>query len=95
MVEKVKKALENTRYLTQRLKEEPILELAFEPSINIVGFMNKVIPNVDLVKKLNKKGWHLSIYSNWIRIVVMPHVLKDMIDIFISDLQEQLKKEVE
>lgn len=95
MVGKVKKALENTKYLTQRLKENSMLELTFEPMINIVGFTNKVVPNVDLVKSLNKKGWHLSIYSNWIRIVVMPHVLKNMIDIFISDLQEQLKTEAE
>ncbi|MCG3252611.1 MAG: hypothetical protein H7648_02080 [Candidatus Heimdallarchaeota archaeon] len=49
--------------------------------------------NEDLVKELLQKGWHLSIYSNWTRIVVMPHVTKEVIDKFINDLETILNKE--
>ncbi|MCK4289749.1 MAG: tyrosine decarboxylase MfnA, partial [Candidatus Heimdallarchaeota archaeon] len=82
-----------TKYLTQRLKELTKIRLVFEPSLNIIGFTCSQMTNEDLVKELLQKGWHLSIYSNWTRIVVMPHVTKEVIDKFINDLETILNKE--
>ncbi|MGC9780570.1 MAG: tyrosine decarboxylase MfnA [Candidatus Heimdallarchaeota archaeon] len=87
ILERIRESLEVTQYLVQKLKVTQKIELVFDPTINIVGFTNTKMQNVDLVKELEKKGWHLSIYSNWIRIVVMPHVTKETIDNFIKDLE--------
>ena len=94
ILERVKESFEVTKYLTQRLKEIAKIDIAFEPSLNIIGFTCSQMTNEDLVKELLKKGWHLSIYSNWTRIVVMPHVTKEVIDKFINDLEAVLNKEM-
>ena len=93
ILERVKESFEVTKYLTQRLKELTKIRLVFEPSLNIIGFTCSQMTNEDLVKELLQKGWHLSIYSNWTRIVVMPHVTKEVIDKFINDLETILNKE--
>jgi tyrosine decarboxylase/aspartate 1-decarboxylase len=94
ILERVKESLEVTKYLVQRLKEIAKIELAFEPVLNIVGFTCNQLSNEKLVKALEKKGWHLSIYSNWTRIVVMPHVSKEIIDNFLNDLNMVIKQEL-
>ncbi len=93
ILERVKESFEVTKYLTQRLKELTKIRLVFEPSLNIIGFTCSQMTNEDLVKELLQKGWHLSIYSNWTRIVVMSHVTKEVIDKFINDLETILNKE--
>jgi len=93
ILERVKESLEVTKYLVQRLKELPKIQLAFEPKLNIVGFTCILLTNEELVKELEQKGWHLSIYSKWTRIVVMPHVTKEVIDKFINDLNLVIDKE--
>ncbi len=93
ILERVKESLEITKYLVQSLQELPNIHLAFEPPLNIVGFSCPKMTNEELVKALKQKGWHLSIYSNWIRIVIMPHVTKEVIDKFINDLTMVINKE--
>ncbi|MCK5046140.1 MAG: tyrosine decarboxylase MfnA [Candidatus Heimdallarchaeota archaeon] len=94
ILERVKESFEVAKYLTQRLNELAKIKLVFEPSLNIIGFTCSQMTNEDLVKELLQKGWHLSIYSNWTRIVVMPHVTKEVIDKFINDLESVLNKEM-
>ena len=77
---RINEALEKTNYLIQKLGKTPQIELAFKPIINIIGFRHKKTPIADLVKKLRIKGWQLSLYSDFARIVVMPHVTKKMIE---------------
>ncbi|NHJ32755.1 MAG: tyrosine decarboxylase MfnA [Asgard group archaeon] len=93
ILERVRESIKTTEYLVQRLKEHPKIELAFEPKLNIIGFTCEQIANEELVKELEQKGWHLSIYSKWVRIVVMPHITKEVIDNFISDLNSVINKE--
>ncbi len=94
ILERIKESFEVTKYLTQRLNELAEIKLVFEPSLNIIGFTCNQMTSEDLVKELLQKGWHLSIYSNWTRIVVMPHVTKEVIDKFINDLETVLNKEM-
>ncbi|MEW6070563.1 MAG: tyrosine decarboxylase MfnA, partial [Candidatus Thermoplasmatota archaeon] len=68
------------------------LELAIEPVLNIVGIKLK---NVDkVVKELAKRKWYVSKARNpkCLRIVVMPHVTKKVIDKFIPELEDVCKK---
>ncbi len=82
----VKKCMENTNYLVKRAREEnfEILEM---PEMNIV---NIKIKDVEKVKKeLYARGWGISTnpkYSS-LRIVVMPHVTKGIIDEFLAEIK--------
>ena len=82
----VRKCMENTNYLVKRAKEEE-LEILQQPEMNIV---NLIIKNVEKVKmELYARGWGISInpkYSS-LRIVVMPHVTKGIIDEFLAEIK--------
>ncbi len=85
----VKECLENTRYLVRRAAEigvEPVVE----PYMNIVSFK---FDNLTVVREeMERFGWALSVSRNppGLRIVVMPHVTKSLIDDFIADLKNVL-----
>ncbi len=82
----VRKCMENTNYLVKRAKEEE-LEILQQPEMNIV---NLIIKNVEKVKmELYARGWGISInpkYSS-LRIVIMPHVTKGIIDEFLAEIK--------
>ena len=82
----VKKCMENTNYLIKREKEEG-LELLDEPEMNIVNLKIKNVREVK--KKLYARGWGISTnpkYSS-LRIVVMPHITKEIIDEFLAEIK--------
>ncbi len=82
----VRRCMENTNYLVKRAKEEK-LEILEMPEMNIV---NLKVENVKKVKReLYARGWAVSTnpkYSS-IRIVVMPHVTKEVIDKFLDEIK--------
>ena len=82
----VKRCMENTEYMERRAQEEG-LEILAPPEMNI---LNIRVKNPRRVKRiLRKKGWGISInpkYSS-IRIVLMPHVEKGVIESFIAELK--------
>jgi len=82
---RVNNSLRKTNYLVNKLKKTKA-ELVFKPHLNIVGIRAKTTSTKNLVDLLRKKGWQVSLYSTWARIVVMPHVTIPMIDRFIEDL---------
>ena len=81
----VKDCMTNTRYLVKRAEEENF-EILTEPEMNIV---NIKIEDKKEKKELWKKGWAVSINPDYktIRIVVMPHVKKNIIELFLKDLK--------
>ena len=85
-VERVKSCLDKTKYFIEKLKQIKEIDLVLEPIINIIGFTSTRFASEELADKLREKGWQLSIYSNWIRIVVMPHVNIETLDKFVNDL---------
>jgi tyrosine decarboxylase/aspartate 1-decarboxylase len=92
LVNRVKKALFLSNYLVNQIKNISSIELAFKPTINIIGFTSTKFTAKQLVKKLKQKGWLVSIYNNFIRIVVMPHLDRKIIDNFTSDLKSILEE---
>ena len=87
LLERVRKSLELTDYLIKKMKEIPAINLSFDPIINIIGFTNDKMTNEELVSKLKKYGWDLSIFKKWARMVVMPHFSIEMIDKYLKDLK--------
>ncbi|MBD3190340.1 MAG: tyrosine decarboxylase MfnA [Candidatus Heimdallarchaeota archaeon] len=92
ILSRVKYSLDMTSYIVQRLQEIPEIIVSFEPPLNIIGFTTNVMTNQELVEQLQQKGWQLSLYAHWIRIVVMPHMTKKAINHFILDLRTILKE---
>ncbi len=87
----VKKCMDVTFYLSKRFKEIG-LSLPIEPEMNVVCAKVK---NPDrIVRMLDKKGWKISKTRKpkCIRIVVMPHVTRKVVEDFIPDLEKVCRK---
>ncbi|MDD5473915.1 MAG: tyrosine decarboxylase MfnA [Candidatus Methanoperedens sp.] len=80
--------------MTRRLvsgAEEFGVEPLIEPVMNIVALD---VPDLDGVrKKLRQKGWSTSITRNprAMRLIIMPHLSEEALELFISDLGECLR----
>ena len=94
-VKVVKKCMDNTHYLTKRISEINGIRLAAQPKMNVVGITTENGESIcEIDKELRKKKWMLGkfIDFNLIRVVVMPHVKKEHLALFIDDLELILKK---
>ena len=80
-----------TKYTQQKI-EDLGLNLVIKPTLNVLGIKLK---NPELVvKKLTDLGWKVNKMNRLsaIRIVLMPHVTKKIIDDFIPDLKKVCKE---
>ena len=77
--------------LTRRLVEgahEIGIDTVIDPVMNIVALD---VPDMDEVRKnLRARGWYTSITRSprAMRLIIMPHMSDDAIELFISDLRE-------
>ena len=83
--------MENTDHLVKKL-EELGFELVVKPTMNVVCIKLKNPENV--VKLLTASGWKVNLMDriSSIRVVVMPHVTREILDDFIPDLEKVCKK---
>ncbi|NHJ20245.1 MAG: tyrosine decarboxylase MfnA [Candidatus Lokiarchaeota archaeon] len=91
----VKKCMENTEYLVQRISEIQGVKIATNPVLNIVGITTENGDSVcELEQALRKNLWMLGKFNdlNLIRIVVMPHVKRQHLSRFADDLEKIVKK---
>lgn len=77
-----------TLNLAEEIREIEGLDIATEPTMNIVGIQSKVFSIRHLARELRLRRWAVSFFPNHIRIVVMPHVQKQHIEEFLSDLKD-------
>jgi tyrosine decarboxylase/aspartate 1-decarboxylase len=87
----VEDCMETTKYLVKRIREIG-LEIAIEPIMNIVCI--KMNEPEKVHDELNKLHWKPSLtrHPKCLRIVVMPHVTKKVVDEFIPDLEKICRK---
>lgn len=80
------RCMETTRHLTRLLDEAGIPYV--HPELNLVGI--EVAEPVEVAEKLASLNWFVGIdeVNGIIRVVCMPHVERDMINKFVSDLQK-------
>jgi tyrosine decarboxylase/aspartate 1-decarboxylase len=92
--ETVKECMDNTKYLVSEVKRIG-LDVAIEPVMNICGIM--VEDSVGVRKELEDRDWKISLsgYPPCLRVVVMPHVKKQVIDSLISDLEDVCRRKGE
>jgi tyrosine decarboxylase/aspartate 1-decarboxylase len=85
----VDRCMKMTYRLTDGIKELGIHPL-IDPVMNIVAFK---LPNLDEVRrKMHARGWFTSVTRNprAMRLIIMPHLDDEVIELFISDLGECL-----
>lgn len=87
----VKKCMNNTNYFEKKIKELG-LNFVTTPTMNVLGI--KIKNPTKLVNKLTYYGWKVNKMERLsaIRIVIMPHVTKKIIDDFIPDLEKACRK---
>jgi tyrosine decarboxylase/aspartate 1-decarboxylase len=83
----VKMCMENTTYLASEVKRIG-LGVPIEPVMNICGIL--VDNPVKAREELDGRNWKVSLsrHPDCLRVVVMPHVTKQVVDSFVSDLEE-------
>ncbi len=94
-VEIVKKCMDNTKYLVKRISEINGIKLAANPVMNIVGITTENGESIcEIDEALRNNKWMLGKFVdfNLIRVVLMPHVKRDHISNFTSDLEKIVKK---
>ena len=94
-VDIVKKCMDNTKYLVKRLSEINGIKLAANPVMNIVGITTENGESIcEIDEALRNNEWMLGKFVdfNLIRVVLMPHVKRDHISNFTSDLEKVVKK---
>lgn len=91
----VKKTLDLTKYTYKKLKNMEHINIICKPELNLISFTANNIPVDKLQEELLEYGWHVSVaeYPHAIRLVLMPHVKKEHIDAFLTDLNKLIKKE--
>jgi len=77
--------------MKQRLNEVG-LDTVIEPVLNVIEVKVKNLKEV--MKGLTAKGWHVNPVERLssFRMVMMPHITKQIIDEFIPDLEEVCKE---
>lgn len=87
----IKKCMNNTFYAERKIKDLG-LNLVIKPTMNVLGI--KVKKPTELVNKLTYYKWKVNKMDRLsaIRIVIMPHVNKKIIDEFILDLEKACKE---
>jgi len=91
----VKKCMDNTEYLVQRISEIRGIKLATSPVMNVVGITTENGVSIcELEKLLRNNNWMLGKFLdlNLIRVVIMPHVKKEHLSNFVVDLEKIVKK---
>jgi tyrosine decarboxylase/aspartate 1-decarboxylase len=81
--------MENTKYFASGLKELGY-EIICEPELNIVAFNHHEMETNELAKKLEEKGWKVSVAKCpvAIRVVLMNHIKLEHIKELLEDLKE-------
>jgi tyrosine decarboxylase/aspartate 1-decarboxylase len=91
----IKKCMDNTDYLAQRISEIRGIKLAVDPIMNVVGITTENGDSIcELEKSLRNNNWMLGKFLdlNLIRVVIMPHVKRDHLSNFVDDLEKIVKK---
>jgi tyrosine decarboxylase/aspartate 1-decarboxylase len=90
----VKRCMDNTHFLSKKISEIDGVKLAVQPKMNVVGITTENGDSICKIdKELRKKKWMLGKFEdlNLIRIVIMPHIKRDHLILFLRDLEEILK----
>jgi len=83
-----RKCMEITSHLAEGV-EKAGFELVTHPELNIVAFRSSQISVEEIARRLENRGWAVSLasYPRAIRIIVMPHLKLEHVKTFLADLE--------
>ncbi len=89
-IDMAKRCIDLTLY-TKKVLQQSGFSLITDPPLNILGI--QVSKPFQVSQKLLKKGWSISYNTqlHCLRLVIMPHIKKRLIDQFVTDLQDVIK----
>ena len=89
--EVVRTAMETTGVLLTGLRSVRGAEAVLDPApLNVVGVRTPGRDTGAVVAELRRRGWALSQWDGFFRVVVMPHVSPHAVEAFLSELEEVL-----
>ena len=91
----IRKCMENTEFLRQRISEINGIKLAVDPIMNVVGITTENGDSIcEIENALRNNNWMLGKFLdlNLVRVVIMPHVKREHLSNFVSDLEKIVKK---
>ncbi|MBS3793825.1 MAG: tyrosine decarboxylase MfnA [Candidatus Thorarchaeota archaeon] len=89
----VKDCMSVTEFAHERTRENPHLQCAIEPVLNILGITSQRISIDTIVREMEKRGWRMgsSPLPESFRMVIVPHVTEKVVNSFFTDLNEITK----
>jgi tyrosine decarboxylase/aspartate 1-decarboxylase len=88
----VRSCMRLTWKLTGEIQKIKGLDIAMEPTMNIVGIKSEIFDIRRIAQELRFRKWAVSLFPNHIRIVIMPHIQKRHIEKFLEDLRDITNK---
>jgi len=88
----VERCLRLTWKLVEGIQQIDGIDIVTQPTINVVGIKSDTIDVWLVAQELRKRGWAVSLFPGYIRIVVMPHVKLSHVESFLEDLGEITKE---
>jgi tyrosine decarboxylase/aspartate 1-decarboxylase len=67
------------------------VDIVTEPTLNVVGVKSDTVDVSLVFQELRKRGWAVSLFLDYLRIVIMPHTKPLHIKRFLEDLQRILE----
>jgi tyrosine decarboxylase/aspartate 1-decarboxylase len=86
----VKNCMSLTDYLVKGIGPIDGVEVTIPPILNIIGIKSKEYTIRSIWTKLRERKWALGGLKDSLRIVVLPHIQREHIDAFLSDLESVL-----
>ena len=87
----VDRCLKLTWKLVEGIQRIDGVDLVTEPTMNVVGIKSDRIDVRLIFQELRKRGWAVSLFPDYLRIVIMPHTKLSHIKRLLEDLQRILE----
>lgn len=87
----IERCMKLTWRLAEGVRQINGISLVTQPTINIVGIKSDVIDIQLIARELRRRGWAISLFPDYIRIVIMPHIKLLHIESFLEDLKRIIK----
>lgn len=88
----VERCLKLVWKLVEGVQQIDGIGIVTQPTTNVVGIKSDTIDVRLIAQGLRKRGWAVSLFPGYIRIVIMPHVKPSHIESFLEDLGKIMKK---
>lgn len=87
----VERCLGLTWKLVEGIQRIDGLDIVTEPTMNVVGVKSDTVDVPLVFRELRKRGWAVSLFVDYLRIIIMPHTKLSHIKCFLEDLQRILE----